>query len=172
MKRIAVLLIAGFLFVSLAQAEPYNRAKQFGHGWADMDHDGLDTREELIDRDMLLPGEILCEYTGELHSVCSTQAEHVIPLSWAWQHGAEGWSQEQRIAFANDESLLLMVYGPVNQSKGDRGYSEWLPPRIRFIPKYLAMWVAGCKKYNLECDYEALTLLSVRYSMMANGVKP
>lgn len=169
MIRIILIII---LFSSACLAgESYNREKQFGHGWEDLDHDGLDTREELIGRDMLLPGEILCEYTGELHPVASTQAEHVIPLSWAWRHGADQWSHEQRVAFANDESFLLMVYGPVNQSKGDSDYSEWLPPRIRFIPEYLALWVTGCKKYDLSCDYTAISVLAARYAKLQNGIK-
>ena len=52
----------------------------------------------------------------------SVQIDHIVPLAYAWDMGAFGWPDPERLRFANDPANLLAVQGQANQDKGD------LPP--------------------------------------------
>ncbi len=53
-------------------------------------------------------------------------ADHIVPLSWAWTHGgASQWDQAKRVAFANDPENFWLLHSPVNSSKGDSVPGEW-----------------------------------------------
>jgi hypothetical protein len=78
------------------------------------------------------------------------QIDHVVALGWAWQHGAEHWTDEQRTAFANDPRNLVAASEATNQQKSDSGPSEWLPPvaelRCDYVEDFvgvLAAWGLG-----------------------------
>nr|WP_313810468.1 HNH endonuclease family protein [Glutamicibacter sp.] len=94
----------------------------FGSAWSDTDHNGCDTRNDILRRDLdvtsyksgtrdcvVLTGVLDDPYTGE--SIAfergqgtsnAVQIDHVIALSDAWQKGAQNLSPEQRVRFAND----------------------------------------------------------------------
>ena len=50
------------------------------------------------------------------------QIDHVVPLALAWDLGAWRWPASERVAFANDETLVLVaVSGAANEAKSDAG---------------------------------------------------
>ena len=49
----------------------------------------------------------------------SVQIDHIVPLAYAWDMGAFGWPDPERLRFANDPANLLAVEGQANQDKGD-----------------------------------------------------
>lgn len=112
---------------------------QFGKGWKDTDHNGCDTRNDILRRDLvsivaetrgrgckILSGILNDPYTGKLiefkrgnDTSSAVQIDHVVALSDAWQKGARGIGESKRLEFANDPENLLAVDGPANQQKSD-----------------------------------------------------
>ncbi|MDX2377217.1 HNH endonuclease family protein [Microbacterium sp. LRZ72] len=144
--------------------------ESFGQAWYDQDRNGCDTRNDILGRDLddavfkadtggckVLAGTLEDPYTGEVVQFVSgpdtsarVQIDHMVALSWAWRHGAEFWTDEQRTAFANDPDNLRATAGGVNQSKSDSGPSEWMPPAeavrcdyARDVVAVLAEWELG-----------------------------
>ena len=116
----------------------YTRAA-FGDGWADLDRDGCNTREEVLARDAVIATfgpngcidivSITDPYTGlDVHGRTNIDVDHVVSLADAWRSGANGWTDAQRRRFANDESNLLPTADEVNSAKSDRGPDRWRPP--------------------------------------------
>jgi hypothetical protein len=120
----------------------------FGSAWSDVDRNGCDTRNDMLQRDLtgetFKPGTRNCVVlTGTLDDPYSgraiafqrgqstsddVQIDHVVALSDAWQKGAQGLEETRRRAFANDPLNLLAVDGPLNMQKGDGDAATWLPP--------------------------------------------
>jgi hypothetical protein len=144
----------------------YSRA-QFGPAWQDVDHNGCDTRNDVLNRDLtdrtwragthgcvVLSGLLAEPYTGRVVTFSKARAsdvqiDHAVALSDAWQKGAAGWPAGERLAFANDPLELLAVDGPANESKGDGDAATWLPPYKGYRCAYVARQVAVKSKYQL-----------------------
>ena len=144
----------------------YDRA-EFGSAWADSDHNGCDTRDDVLARDLagetfrpgthrcvVLTGRLADPYTGQAIAFSKAQAsavqvDHVVALSDAWQKGAARWPDSLRQQFANDPLNLLAVDGPANQAKGDGDAATWLPPAKSYRCRYVARQVAVKAKYRL-----------------------
>lgn len=145
----------------------YSRA-EFGHAWADADHNGCDTRNDILRRDLswttakpgtrncvILTGTLVDPYSGETIAFArgansaNVQIDHVVALSNAWQTGAFQWSEEKRQRFANDPLNLLAVQGRLNSQKGDGDAATWLPPRKAFRCAYIARQVTVKLRYQL-----------------------
>jgi len=77
------------------------------------------------------------------------QIDHVVALSNAWQTGAQGLTEQQRVTLANDPLNLLAVGGAANQQKSDGDAATWLPPNKPFRCQYVARQVAVKQKYSL-----------------------
>lgn len=147
---------------SPAPAE-YTR-EAFGDGWADLDGDGCDTRDEILERDftdpvvdgcVVLAGQIDLPYAGRTvivgpGDVSDIHIDHLVPLSYAWKYGANEWTLQRRVTFANDPINLLAVDGRLNMSKGDSGPSEWAPPAEAFRCDYAGMWNTVLSEYDLD----------------------
>lgn len=73
--------------------------------------------------------------------------DHVVPLYWAHAHGGANWPLEKKEEFANDMRNLLAVDNELNQRKGARGPSEWMPPNQSFRCDYLRIWIDVMKIY-------------------------
>lgn len=145
----------------------YERSS-FGPGWGDPDRNGCDTRNDMLARDLkdvvfkpgthdcvVLMGTLDDPYTGSSINFVKgqgtselVQIDHIVPMSWAWQYGAEEWVPAQRELFANDPANLLAVDGFSNQSKSDKGPSGWLPIEV-FRCDYAEKWVGILTKYEL-----------------------
>jgi hypothetical protein len=142
---------------------------QFGPAWADVDHNGCDTRNDILHRDLtdittktgthdctVLTGALKDPYTGKtidftrgVKTSEAIQIDHVVPLGNAWATGAQKLSSKQREALANDPYELLAVDGPTNGSKGDGDAATWLPPNKAFRCSYVARQIGVKKKYSL-----------------------
>jgi hypothetical protein len=138
----------------------------FGPAWADVDHNGCDTRNDILRRDLtaktmsgsclVLTGTLHDPYTGKVIAFRrgvgtsnAVQIDHVVALGDAWQTGAQKFSAGTREAFANDPLNLLAVDGPTNQRKGDSDDATWLPPNKAFRCPYVARQVAVKARYHL-----------------------
>jgi hypothetical protein len=144
----------------------YARTK-FGAAWADVDHNGCDTRNDILRRDLtatrfrastggcvIIAGVLADPYTGRSinwskAAAAKVQIDHVVALSDAWQTGAQQLPETTRRALANDPLNLLAVDGPANQEKGDGDAATWLPPRKAFRCAYVSRQVAVKARYHL-----------------------
>ena len=152
-------------------AADYDR-DAFGPRWADTDRNGCDQRNDVLARDLttvtykpgtrdcvVLTGVLEDAYTGltiEFQRGETTssdvQIDHVVPLSWAWQHGADAWGDDTRQSFANDLTNLQAVDGPTNASKSDQGPSTWMPPATAYGCTYAERFGGVVDAYGLTLD--------------------
>jgi len=146
----------------------YTRS-QFGQAWADVDHNGCDTRNDILKRDLsnevfkvkthdcvVASGTLIDPYSGERInfvrgnvSSMEVQIDHVVALSNAWQTGAFKLTVAMRTAMANDPLNLLAVKGRLNSQKGDGDAATWLPPLKSYRCDYVSRQIAVKIKYGL-----------------------
>ncbi|MGC5165213.1 HNH endonuclease family protein [Luteimicrobium sp. DT211] len=164
-----------------ASSDGYTR-EQFGQAWEDVDHNGCDTRNDILRRDLEEPtyksggdtctvesGVLRDPYTG--HTIDfrrgpdsgAVQIDHVVALADAWQTGAQDWPADKRLALANDPANLLAVDGPANQDKSAGDASTWLPPNAGYRCAYVVRQLRVKAAYGLwvtraEHDAMARTL--------------
>ncbi|WP_082889088.1 HNH endonuclease family protein [Leifsonia xyli] len=149
-----------------APATGYQRTEDFGTAWLDVDHNGCDTRNDILSRDLsdvaragtckVLSGTLADPYTGAtIHFVRGektsplVQIDHVVALKNAWITGAQQLTEDQRIHLANDPLNLLAVDGPANQQKSDGDAATWLPANKAFRCDYVARQVSVKAAYGL-----------------------
>ena len=137
----------------------YSR-KHFKH-WIDEDGDCINTRHELLIEQSLSPvsfktdclvgtGQWLGLYTGQhYNNARDLDIDHLVPLKWAWDHGANHWSAGKRREFANDEANLFAVKSSVNRQKGAKGPTTWLPPDAQFHCRYVTQFTRIVARDNL-----------------------
>jgi hypothetical protein len=162
----AVGLLAQLPIKGKAPYTGYSRTLQFGDAWDDTDHNGCNTRDDILARDLsgiarsstckVLKGVLLDPYTGAtinfVRGVTTSpdvQIDHVVALLDAWETGAQQLSFAQRLAFANDPRNLLAVGGEINQAKGSGDAATWLPPNRAFRCKYVARQITVKAAYGL-----------------------
>ncbi|GAB2742322.1 GmrSD restriction endonuclease domain-containing protein [Sinomonas soli] len=155
----------------------YDRA-QFGQAWADVDHNGCDTRNDILKRDLtnttftagskcrIATGTLNDPYTAKTISFVrgngtstAVQIDHVVALSDTWQKGAQQLTLAQRTALANDPLNLLAVDGPTNEAKGDGDAATWLPPNKSYRCQYVARQVSVKATYGLwvtQAEHDAI----------------
>jgi hypothetical protein len=151
----------------------------FGPAWADTDHNGCDTRNDILGRDLtekvVKPGTRGCKvlagtaapevYTGttirfSLGGAPDIDIDHVVALADAWQKGAQQWPASTRVAFANDPMNLLAVAAAANRAKGAGDAATWLPANKRYRCAYVARQVGVKAKYRLwvtSAERDAIT---------------
>ncbi|UOE44708.1 HNH endonuclease family protein [Agromyces larvae] len=152
-----------------AAAATYER-ERFGDAWADVDRNGCDTRNDILERDLadavhrrgsscvVSRGVLADPYTGtEIRFERGqrsdrVQIDHIVPLAYAWRHGASEWTDDERRAFANDPANLLAVDGRANQSKRDQGPGEWMPPNEAAACDYVDRFTRVVIGYRLTVD--------------------
>lgn len=76
--------------------------------------------------------------------------DHVVPLSYAAQHGGQAWSPAKKEAFANDMTQLIAVSATENRGKGDKGPSEYMPPERGYQCSYAKIWMNTTTKYGVS----------------------
>ncbi|WP_349343545.1 HNH endonuclease family protein [Marinobacter sp. MMG032] len=146
---------------SSGEQSGYDRSA-FGHGWDDADGDCQDSRAEALiaqsttkvrfadkSRCRVVSGRWVSPFTGKvIQNASDIDIDHVVPLKWAWDHGASSWPQGKREAFANDPVNLWSVELSLNSQKGARGPEEWLPPTGRC--QYISRFIRIVKIYGLD----------------------
>lgn len=170
----------------------YSRA-QFGQTWADVNHNGCDTRNDILNRDLtevtfkanthscvVLSGILKDPYSGtEINFVrgnktsSEVQIDHVVSLSNAWQTGAFKLTIQIRTQMANDPLNLLAVKGALNSQKSDGDAATWLPPLKSYRCAFVARQVAVKAKYELwltkpEKDAILRVLISCPQQLLPN----
>ncbi|MBG0815959.1 HNH endonuclease family protein [Planomonospora sp. ID82291] len=142
---------------------------EFGPAWADVDHNGCDTRNDILKRDLegetfkkgtqdciVLTGTLRDPYSGKTiafergqKTSMAVQIDHVVALADAWQKGARQLSKEERRQLANDPLNLLAVDGPLNGQKSAADAATWLPPRRAYRCPYVTRQIQVKAKYGL-----------------------
>ncbi|MFC8454588.1 HNH endonuclease family protein [Kitasatospora sp. NPDC057223] len=135
--------------------------------WIDADHDGCDTRREVILDEAVQAPEVgpRCSLTGgqwysPYDAVTVTDAtgldvDHMVPLAEAWDSGAAEWTAGERQAYANDldePRALIAVTAKSNRSKADKDPADWLPTNTGYRCTYLADWTAIKTRWHLSVD--------------------
>ena len=144
--------------------------------WTDADHDGCDTRDEVLKAESLVPaqperitcriisGEWLSAYEGvRVTDPSLLDVDHVVPLGEAWASGADTWSAERRELFANDLGFprtLIAVTVNANRAKGDSGTVTWKPPLRSYWCTYAEDWVAIKVRWGLTADPAEVVVLA------------
>lgn len=154
-----------FLISLPAFAGTYERS-EFGR-WLDEDRDCQNTRHELLieqstvtvtlseNECRVVHGRWISMFTGAVNTDASKlDIDHVVPLAWAWSHGADKWEKNRRISFANDPRNLIVVESSLNRSKGAKGPDEWLPPENEC--QYTLRFIRVARSYDLTFDRDAL----------------
>ena len=134
--------------------------------WSDLDRNGCDTRNEILNRDLtmvsfkdgtrdckVISGSLIDPYSGKVIAFSSTKStidiDHVVALSNAWQTGAAYFDKTKRQQIANDPLNLLAVDYSLNRQKGDGDAATWLPPLKSYRCAYVARQIAVKAKYGL-----------------------
>ncbi len=114
-----------------ARTPNYDRAA-YGPSWADTDHNECDQRNDVLARDLtavtytksdpgctVATGHLADVYTGRSidftrgkATSAAVQIDHLVPLGWAWQHGAAAWAGERREQLATDLNNLRPSTAP------------------------------------------------------------
>lgn len=77
--------------------------------------------------------------------------DHMIPLSYAAQHGGQAWDSVKKQKYANDLTNphhLVSASARENRSKGDKGPSEYMP-KVNTC-EYAVDWVTVSKAWNIK----------------------
>ncbi|USR78819.1 HNH endonuclease family protein [Arcanobacterium pinnipediorum] len=156
----------------------YNRT-EFGPAWSDVDHNGCDTRNDVLARDLddvefkpgthnciVMRGDFIEPYTGlhtsfqrGQHTSTLIQIDHVVALADAWRSGAWSWPAHKREQFANDPLNLLAVDCDQNQDKGSANAAQWLPENRSFHCSYVTQQLRVKAKWGLSMTQrERLTI--------------
>lgn len=143
-----------------AQKASFDRS-QFGD-WSDLNNDCLNTRHEILrdqsvsaahfskDKCYVVRGKWRDPYSGKDYiDPSKLDIDHLVPIKWAWDRGAQDWDPQQRDDFFNDKSNLFVVESSLNQRKGAKGPDEWLPPSQDFRCSYVTRFIRVSKKYEL-----------------------
>lgn len=153
----------------------YSRA-QFGAGWADADGDCQNSRQEALIAQSTVAvsftssractvksGRWISPYTGQvIVNAHDLDIDHIVPLKWAWDHGASGWTSERREQFANDPVNIVAVEASLNRQKGALGPDAWLPPseRCGYVSRFLRIQ----KRYGLALSAAEQSSYSAVYA--------
>ncbi|MEV5746582.1 HNH endonuclease family protein [Actinoallomurus sp. NPDC052308] len=152
--------------VKVAVPDPmtgYSRDK-YGPAWKDEDHNGCDTRNDILARDLthvkkrdkcvVISGDLQDPYAGKdiaftkAHA-SEVQIDHIFPLALAWRMGAHEWTTDKRAQLANDPGNLLAVWGRPNMQKSDKGPAEWKPQKS-FQCTYAEKFIGVAHTYRLS----------------------
>lgn len=180
--NIAVIELLRSVPVAVENTSTYSR-DYFQH-WIDADGDGCDTRQEVLIAESTVPttpagdcpvtsGQWVSWYDGGVWTIPSdVDIDHMVPLSEAWNSGAQSWSAEQRRDFANDltiDASLAAVTDNVNQSKSDKDPAEWLPPSAGAVCRYIGDWVVVKYRWGLNADQAEVNTLNTLLSGTCAG---
>ena len=157
--------------MAFGQEVPEYDRDYFGD-WADTDRDCLNTRHELLAQLSTGPvrmsangcrvigGRWLDPYTDVIFTDSNDlDIDHLVPLHWAWMHGAWAWSAALRAEFANDPRNLFAVDDGTNKEKGAKGPLDWLPPSADFTCQYLSRFWRVVLIYGLIAEEPEATAM-------------
>lgn len=127
------------------------------------------TRDYILQRDMenvtftserhVNTGTLYDPYTGETiyfqrgqSTSNKVQIDHVVAVGEAYESGADAWTKDQRVAYANDPYVLLAIKGSANASKSDKDAANWLPSQKSYDCSYVSRQIGIKEHYGLSVD--------------------
>ena len=131
------------------------------------DHDGEDTRQEVLITEPLIPvnkdetgraiaGLWIGPYAGFITRDPKTlDIDHMVPLNEAHRSGGHSWAPDRRQAYANsleDPNHLIATWRSTNRSKADQNPANWMPPNRAYCRGYLNNWIAIKLEWSLSMD--------------------
>jgi len=134
------------------------------HGWADVDGNGCNTRQEVLAESSVPPrrdpgcpidsGEWADRYTGpRVTSAAALEINHLVALADAHASERRSGLADARVVFANDTVDPDELYAPSgseNQRKADGGPDLSLPPHLAFRSAYMAAYAAIKPRWGLS----------------------
>lgn len=164
----ATSMLVGLRVGDPTRTPAYDR-QAFGPAWSDVDHNGCDTRNDILARDLLTPafkpgthncvvlsGTLIDRYTDQpiefergQDTSGLVQIDHVVALADSWHQGSAGWDDATRLRFANDPANLLAVDGPANQDKSSLDASQWVPANTQFRCQFAILQIRVKSAYGL-----------------------
>lgn len=104
----------------------------------------------------IVSGKWTDPYTGQvITDPGALDIDHMIPLSYAANHGGQAWDKKKKEKYANDMSFknhLLAVSASANRSKSDQGPASWKPSNAAYHCDYAVNWITVSKNYGLTVD--------------------
>jgi hypothetical protein len=158
--------LAGITIEPEINTPKFDRASQYGD-WIDADHDGEDTRQEVLIAEFLIPvttnaaGKVVAGlWVGPYASFITRDPkaldiDHMVPLNEAHRSGGHSWGPDRRQAYANslaDPNHLVATWHSTNRSKGDKDPANWMPPNRSYWCDYLNNWIAIKREWSLSMD--------------------
>jgi hypothetical protein len=153
--------LGAFLLLCACNAETFEYDREaFGPTWSDVDHNGCDTRNDILQRDLdgvetrdrckVTDGVLKDPYDNTLVTFGpnTIHIDHVVSLKDAWESGANSWPMIRRIQFANDPDNLVATSKANNLSKGAKAPDQWVPKAD--LCKYINHYVGVKAKYDLK----------------------
>lgn len=134
-----------------SHADSYDRSL-FPH-WDDDDHDGCDTRCEVLTAQRQADGSWFSEWDGATEVDSSlVHIDHVVALAEAWRSGAWDWTAADRDAFADDRTNLIAVTASSNMRKSDKDAADWFPSRFEANCLWSRTVLGVKEKWSLSVD--------------------
>lgn len=138
-------------------------SRDFFPHWLDLDNDCMNSRHELLmARSTVKPilsksgcyvtyGKWVDPYSNiTVTNPRKIEIDHLVPLYFAFTHGANKWPLSKRKTFANDFFNLRPVLKELNQDKKAKSPINWLPPNVNYQCRYTRDFVSVMKKYGLH----------------------
>ena len=150
--------------------------------WDDQDHDGCNTRKEVLLSEAvvkpritgtctLVGGKWRSAYDGATFTNSrGLDIDHMVPLAEAWASGAYRWDSSTREAYANDlgySRSLIAVSASSNRSKSDSDPYLWMPTKYSYTCQYVNDWIAVKYRWNLRVDAQERRDLLTKLSRCA-----
>ena len=101
----------------------------------------------------MVSGRWISPFTGKvIQNSSEIDIDHVVPLKWAWDHGANTWSRDKREKFANDPANLWSVELSLNRQKGAQEPEDWLPPlgKCQYLSRFKPI-IFEPMKFSIAC---------------------
>jgi len=170
-------VVFAFNLASPGLADQYKRAKFQKSGWSTKG--GMTIRHQILaaramgkfilydngSSKKVVLGTWRDEMTGLVYRAENPfrllEIDHLIPLKWAWDHGAENWDYAKRNKFANDRRFLLITAKSVNGSKSEKGADLYLPINRDLACTYLVKFQEGVMEYDLKPTASESTLMNI-----------
>lgn len=139
--------------------------RSFGD-WMQLNY--IDTRDKVLLRDadgiialrIASNGELVVQsgtwidpFTGlrlVTDNAASVEIDHIIPVCFAFERGAEDWTSETKRSFYNDMRYLVAVSASQNGRKSDSAPWEVMPLNPQFACNYVTDFEDGVRLYGLE----------------------
>jgi hypothetical protein len=151
-------------------------------GWTDADHDGCNTRQEVLIRDAITSpvvgsnctlsgGSWTSRYDGmRVTDASKLRIDHLVATQEAWQSNGWRWDTDTRHRYMNDltysRSLLAVSRASIDDKHGQEP-TAWMPPQKSFDCRYLTWWVAVKWRWRLSVNPTEKSFLTKHLSACA-----